>query len=83
MVGAFLLALGLFLAPAAQATEEDWTEIVHGDPSRYCSGSSRATTSIGSCSEIETRWKAITCSLTETSPKWSSTPEVVRCSRRS
>ena len=37
--------------------------------------------SIGSCSEIETRWKAITCSLTETSPKWSSTPEVVRCSR--
>jgi len=32
MVGAFLLALGLFFTPATQATEEDWTEIVHGDP---------------------------------------------------
>ena len=30
----------------------------------------------GSWSEIETRWKAITCSVTETSPKCSSTPEV-------
>ena len=48
---------------------------------KCCSGSSRATMSNGSWSEIETRWKAITCSVTETSPKCSSTPEVVRCSR--
>ena len=47
---------------------------------KLCSGSSRATMSIGSCSEIETRWKAITCSVTETSPKLSSTPATWRCS---
>ena len=35
----------------------------------------------GSWSEIETRWKATTCSLTETSPKCSSTPAALRCSR--
>ena len=48
---------------------------------KLCSGSSRATMSIGSCSEIETRWKAITCSVTETSPKLSWTPATSRCSR--
>ena len=37
--------------------------------------------SIGSWSAIETRWKAITCSVTETSPKCSSTPTTSRCSR--
>ena len=36
--------------------------------------------SIGSLSEIETRWKAITCSVTETSPKFSCTPATSRCS---
>ena len=38
--------------------------------------------SIGSWSATETlRWKAITCSVTETSPKLSSTPSAWRCSR--
>ncbi len=36
--------------------------------------------SIGSWSVTETRWKAITCSVTETSPKFSCTPATSRCS---
>ena len=32
----------------------------------------------GSWSAIETRWKAVTCSVTDTSPKWSATPATSR-----
>ena len=45
---------------------------------KFCSGSSSATMSITSWSLSRLRWKAVTCSVTETAPKVSSTPSARR-----